>query len=260
MEYTSRIESPPGFPGMQGSLRVPGGIITLINGASEVAQVNTVSIGTVAPGTVYTISIDNQSITYTAGASDTAATVLAELVESVNLSGVGVRAQSTTATAFTITGYPGKAFNITGTGGTGFSVATTTPSASSSPIKFGRAVVQLPTDELRLGRLPSAKGQKFKGVTLASQKQQTYGGESYYRHTEPMPVVKMGSVWVPIEAPGSEVFVRFFPSGGLTEIGGFSGVAGSGLAKLVGAEWLYFSEGIAELSLTGEEALEPDNP
>lgn len=257
MSYADRIESPPGYPGMQGSRRVPGGIITLLNGANEIAQVNTVSIGTVAAATNYQIAIEEELITYTATATDTSATVMAELIEAINLAGLGVRAQTSTATAFTVTGYPGQAFGIAGTGGTGFALANTTPAASSSPIKFGRAIVQLATDEVDVGRLPSANNQKFRGVTLASQKQQTYDGLTHYRHTEHMPVVRQGSVWVPVEVLGPDVFVRFQAAGAFTDIGGFSGVAGTGLVLLAGAEWLYKGQNIAELSLYGNEVFEP---
>jgi hypothetical protein len=242
---------------MQGSRRVPGGIITLLNGSNEVAQVNTVTIGTVAAAVVYNLVIDGYTVTYTALATDTATTVIAKLVELVNLNGLGVRAAVASSTAFTLTGYPGTPFVVSGSGGVGFAIAQTTASAISSPINFARAIVQLPTDSLDVGRLPSANNQKFKGVTLASQKMQEYSGETYYRHTEPMPVVRQGSLWVDVEAQGSDVYVRHAVAGAFTEIGGFSGVAGTGLVLLSGAEWLTRGTGIAELSLSGLEAFAP---
>jgi hypothetical protein len=257
MPYSDRIESPPGYPGMQGSRRVPGGIITLLNGSNEIAQVNTVTVGTVAAAVVYRLVIDGQTVTYTALSTDTATTVIAKLVELVNLNGLGVRAQASSSTAFTLTGYPGVPFVITGSGGVGFAIAQTTASAVSSPIKFGRAIVQLSNDQLDVGRLPSADDQKFKGVTLASQKMQEYSGLTYYRQTEQMPVVRQGSLWVEVEAQGSDVYVRHAAAGALTEVGGFSGVSGTGLVLLSGAEWLARGTGIAELSLSGLEAFAP---
>lgn len=254
---TSRIESPPGYPGMQGSRRVPGGIITLTNASNQVAQVNTVTIGTIAANNVYTITIDGQSVTYTAIAGDTATTVISKLVEEINLNGLGVRAQVASSTAFTLTGYPGVAFAIAGSGGSGFSVATTTPAANSSPIKFARAIVQLSSDPLGVGRLPSADDQVFKGVTLGSHREQERTGEVFYKATEPMAVVRQGSVWVDVEAQGDAVYVRHAVAGALTELGGFSGVAGSGLVLLEGAEWLSRGTGIAELSLSGLERFAP---
>jgi hypothetical protein len=242
---------------MQGSRRVPGGIITLLNGSNEVAQVNTVTVGTVASGVVYRLVVDGQLVTYTALSTDTATTVIAKLVELINLNGLGVRAAAASSTTFTVTGYPGTPFDITGSGGVGFAIAQTTAPATSSPIKFGRAIVQLANDQVDVGRLPSADDQKFKGVTLASQKMQEYSGVTHYRHTEQMPVVRQGSLWVAVEAQGSEVYVRYAASGALTEIGGFSGVSGTGLVLLSGAEWLSKGTGIAELSLSGLEAFAP---
>jgi hypothetical protein len=229
----------------------------LLNGSNEVAQVNTVTVGTVANAVVYRIIVDGQIITYTATSTDTAATVIAKLVELINLNGLGVRAQAVSSTAFTLTGYPGTPVDVSGSGGVGFSIASTTAAATSSPIKFARAIVQLPNDALDVGRLPSADDEKFKGVTLASQKMQEYSGETIYRHTEPMPIVRQGSLWVDVEAQGSAVYVRYAAAGALTDIGKFSGVSGSGLVLLAGAEWLNRGTGIAELSLSGMEEFAP---
>jgi hypothetical protein len=242
---------------MQGSRRVPGGIITLLNGSNEIAQVSTITVGTVASAVNYQVSIDGQLVSYVSISTDTATTIIAKLVELINLNGLGVRAAAASATTVSVTGYPGKAFTISGAGGVGFAIAQTTAAAVSSPIKFARAIVQLSTDALDVGRLPTADDQKFKGVTLASQKMQEYSGQTYYRHTEPMPVMRQGSEWVEVEAQGSNVYVRYAAAGLLTELGGFSGVSGTGLVLLSGAEWLARGNGIAELSLSGMEAFAP---
>lgn len=259
MASVDRIESPPGYPGMQGSRRIQGGIRTLLNAANEVAQVSTVTIGTVAANTVYRIAIDGELVTYTATATDTAATVIAELVEKINLGGYGVKAVAG-ATTFTLTGYAGQVVDITGSGGTGFAIALTTPAAESSPIRFGRAIVQLPTDAMDVGRLPSANDQKFVGITLASQKEQEKSGVTHYRNTEPMPVMRQGSVWVELETEGNEVYVRHAVDGSFTELGRISGVSGTGLVKLEGAEIIYRQGAIAEVSLSGLEKFEVVGP
>ena len=119
------------------------------------------------------------------------------------------------------------------------------------------------TDRENVARLPSSATQKFLGVTLHNHKTQKYSSETSeykanYRHTEPMSVVQLGSVWVPVESEvtiNSDVYVRFQASGGNTKIGGFSGTAGTGLVKLVGARWEHGGSEIAEVFLTGEEQL-----
>ena len=260
-----RIESPSAIAGMQGARRIPGGIATFLNASNQVRQVNTITIGTVANNTDYKIIDDGIVVTYNSGASATATTIRDGLISEFNFAGLGEIARATGAGAFTITGYPGLPFDVSiAGGGTGYAIALTTASASSSPIGFGLAVARATTDPEDVARLATDEAQRFLGVTLHNHKSQQYypdTGEykAEYRHNEPMAVVQMGSIWVPVEAPvtiSSDVYVRQSASGAFIKISGFAGASGTGLVKLIGAKWVTGGGGIAELFLNGTELFE----
>ncbi|MEW6494499.1 MAG: hypothetical protein AB1589_18580 [Cyanobacteriota bacterium] len=265
MPLTDRIESAVAIAGMQGERRIFGGIATFLNAAGQSSQVNTVTVGTATPSTAYRVIIDGNTITYTSTATDTATGIGEGLIAEINLAGTGVTARSTGAGTFTLTGYPGVAFtaSVSG-GGVGYAIASTATAANSAPIEFGSAVVRETTDKENVARLPSSNTQKFLGIALHNHKSQKYSSETgeykaNYRHTEPMSVVQLGSVWVPVESSvtlNSAVYVRFQVSGSNTKIGGFSGTAGTGLVKLVGARWEHGGSEIAEVFLTGSEQFE----
>lgn len=247
---------------MQGERRIFGGIATFLNASNQVRQVNTVTVGTAANSTAYQVIIDSNVITYTSGATATATEIRDGLISEINLAGTGAIALATGAGTFTLTGAPGVAFDaVVSGGGTGFAVTPTTPAANSSAIAFGLAVVRETTDKENVARLPSANTQKFLGITLHNHKSQKYNSQTgeyvaEYRATEPMSVVQLGSIWVPVESAvtlNSEVYVRFQASGNFTKIGGFSGTAGTGLVELEGARWEHGGEGLAEIFLTGNE-------
>ncbi|KYC42073.1 hypothetical protein WA1_18905 [Scytonema hofmannii PCC 7110] len=257
MPYSDRIESAPGIPGMQGCRRIPGGIATFKNSSNEVAQVSTITVGTAAVNTAYNVLVDGQTVTYQSTATDTATGIRDGLIAEINLASLGVRATATGAGTFTLTGYPGVAFSavITG-GGTGYAIAPTATAAQSSPIGFGLAVVRATTDKEDVARIPTANTQQFLGVTLHSQKAQYYGGGASYDNTEPMPVIQMGSIWVPVEGTmtvNSKVYVRFQASGSNTLLGGFTATAGTGVVELSGARCITGGTGLAEIFLTGSE-------
>jgi hypothetical protein len=265
MPLIDRIESAVAIAGMQGERRIHGGIATFLNASNQTRQVNTVTIGTVAPNTAYQVIIDGSAISYTSTATDTATGIRDGLIAEINLAGTGAIARATGAGVFTLTGSPGVSFNaLVSGGGTGYAIASTATAANSSPIEFGRAVVRETTDKENVARLPSSATQKFLGITLHNHKTQKYSSETgeykaNYRHTEPMSVVQLGSVWVPVESEvtiNSEVYVRFQASGGNSQIGGFSGTAGAGLVKLAGARWEHGGSEIAEVFLTGGEQFE----
>lgn len=260
-----RIESLVALPGMQGSVRIPGGIATSINAANQIRQVNTVTVGTVANSTQYNIIIDGIVVSYTSTSADTATGIRDGLVSAVNLAGTGVIAAATDAGVFTLTGYPGVAFTaaITG-GGTGYAIASTATASNSTAMRFGLAVARATGDPENVARLATDVSQKFLGVILRGHKAQDYYPEddlykARYRHTEPFPRVFMGSVWVTVESPvtvDSEVFVRNAVAGALTGISGFTGTSGAGVVKLVNARWKTGGNEIAELLLSGTEFFE----
>ncbi|ALF52244.1 hypothetical protein ACX27_04265 [Nostoc piscinale CENA21] len=247
---------------MQGSRRIPGGIATLINASNQVRQVNTVTVGTAANSTAYGLIIDGILIDYTSDATATATEIRDGLIAAVNLTGVGVAAIATGAGTFTLTGYPGASFDATILGGgSGYAIASTTAAANSSAIGFGLAVARATSDPENVGRLPTSDLQRFLGVTLHNHKQQLYNPsegqyKAEYRHTEPMAVVQLGSVWVAVESAvtlDSSVYVRVSADGSLDKIGGFTGTSGSGVILLQGAKWITGGTEIAELLLNGTE-------
>jgi hypothetical protein len=269
MPLIDRIESPPAIAGMQGARRIPGGIATLINASNQVRQVNTVTVGTAANSTDYKVIVDGVLVTYTSDATATATEIRDGLIAEINFSGLGVTARSTGAGTFTLTGYPGVPFDVSiAGGGTGYAIALTTASANSSSIGFGLAVSRATSDAENVARLATDAAQKFLGVTLHNHKSQQYypdTGEykAEYRHTEPMAVVQLGSVWVPVESAvtlDSDVCIRLSTSGAFTKIGGFAGASGTGRVKLVGAKWVTSGTEIAELFLNGTETFEVITP
>lgn len=257
MPYTDRIESPTGIPGMQGSRRIPGGIATFINASNRLPQINNLAVGTTTPNVDYKVAINDEIITYRSEPTDTATTILKALLERINLQGTGIRAEESGAGIIQLTGYPGEVADIlVQGGGAGFAISQQQAASNAAPIGFGLAIARAPGDKENVARLPTSGAYKFQGVTLLSHKEQERNGGAYYRHTDPMPAVQMGSLWVPLESQvtvESQCFVRLSATGNFIKIGGFTPTGGAGTAELVGARWITGGYDCAELFLHGNE-------
>lgn len=262
---TSRIEIKPGFPGMQGSVYEPSGNRTYYNAVGEVAQVSTITIGTAA-AVDYNVSINGIVSTYTAISGDDAAEIAAAFAEEINLNGVGVYATATSTTVVLRGNVPGVPFTaiITG-GGSGYALALTTAAASASSIEFGRAVVRGTSDAEGLCRpYTNDDGtQLFVGVSVFQNIPQVYDpitntSAAKYFPRNPVVVKNRGSIWVEVEGTvtvNSTVYVRKAADGALNKLNIFAGAAGTGLVALTGARFISGGTGLAELELTGSEAL-----
>lgn len=113
---------------------------------ASVAQENTVTISAVTTALTYSVTVNTQTVSYTAGGGDTATTVAVALVAAINaLTGANVLAAHTSAGIFTITAYnatiqvgstsegavwPGIGFSIA-LGGTGVGTMTDVPTTAN---------------------------------------------------------------------------------------------------------------------------------
>lgn len=262
---TSRIEIKPGFPGMQGSVYEESGNRTYYNAVGEVAQVSTITIGT-ATATDYNVSINGIVSTYSAVSGDTAAEIAEAFAAEINLNGVGVYATYTATTVILTANTRGIPFTaiITG-GGAGYALALTTAAASASVIEFGRAVVRATSDAEGLCRNFTADdgSQVFLGVAVFQNIPQVYDpvtntASAKYFPRNPVVVKARGSIWVEVEGTvtvDSPVYMRKAANGALNKIGVFAGASGTGLTQLTGARYISGGTGLAELELTGLEAI-----
>lgn len=86
----------------------------------------------------------------------------------------------------------------------------------------------------------------FVGVPIYDSSRPPYDANNAYSDKDPVPVLRKGLIWVPVEAAVTQyadVYLRTAVNGGLTVIGGFAGAAGTGLSKLPNARWLSTTAG-----------------
>lgn len=130
----------------------PHDIITLANNAGAVKQVATVTIGTAATSTAYSIIIDGVTVTYTSGGSDTATNIRDGLVAAIKQSPfvygkvIPTTGSGTVILTARIAGTAGSFTPTISGGGTGYAIAATTAAADPSVIAFGRALTTSSTE------------------------------------------------------------------------------------------------------------------
>lgn len=162
----------------------PHDIITLANNAGGVKQVATVTVGTAATSTAYSIIIDGVTITYTSGGADTATNIRDGLISAIKQSplaygkiiptgGSGTvvltARNSGTANSFTAT--------ISG-GGAGYAIAATTAAADPSLIPFGKGLTTSSAegaDTCRMINAALSATNIFRGVSCRTLAQSSQG-------------------------------------------------------------------------------------
>ncbi|HEY9596247.1 MAG TPA: hypothetical protein V6D33_01080 [Cyanophyceae cyanobacterium] len=231
------------------------------NVADDVAQVSTLTVGTYAASATYLVTINGQTISYTAPTTGgSAAMVASALISEINLSGLGAMAVSTGGAAFTVTSLPGEPLSLTAsaTGGGAITAVLTTPAVATGKIQIGLAVVRAPGDPDRSARLGAADAtHKFLGVTIETgymtrQPNSNLWTSAVYERGDLMLVMEEGRCFVQIETditPDDDVCYRYTGTG---VVGAFSGTAGAtGTQQLLNARWVSSGKagGFAEIWL-----------
>lgn len=162
----------------------PHDIITLANNAGAVKQVATVTVGTAADNTVYSIVIDGVTISINSGTSATATTIRDALVAAIKQSPLayGKLIQTTGSGTVILTARIGGTAGgfvagISG-GGTGYAIAQTTAAADPSLIPFGKGLTTSSTEGARTCRMINAAlsaSNVFRGVASRTLAQATQG-------------------------------------------------------------------------------------
>lgn len=248
-----------GYPGMPSDIG-PKYDRSYFNVAADVSQVSTVTVATYAANATYLLTINGQTASYTAPATGgSAAAVATALIEEVNLYGLGVVAQATSATAFTLTSQPGEPFTVSAStsGGGSLTNALTASSVTTGEISLGSAVLRVLTDTDREARLGAAdENHTFLGVAidpgyLTRDSASFNWKDAVYRRGDVMVVRELGRCFVKIEedvTPSSSVFYRYTGTG---TVGAFRATASTGAKQLLNARWTSSGKagGFAELYL-----------
>lgn len=202
---------------------IPHDIITLANNAAGVKQVATITVGTAADNTVYTLVVDGVTVSINSGTSATATTIRDALVAAIKQSPlVYAKLIPTTGSGTVVltarnSGTVGGFTPTISGGGTGYAIAATTAPADPSVIVFGRALTTSSTEGQGTCRQINAALSStniFRGVssrTNAFESQGTgYTIVEGYPPREAVNVVRKGRVAVRVQeavTPLSAVWV-----------------------------------------------------
>lgn len=130
----------------------PHDIITLSNNAGAVKQVATVTVGTAADNTTYSVVIDGVTISINSGTSATATTIRDALVAAIKQSPLAygkiipTTGSGTVVLTARIAGTEGKFTATIAGGGTGYAITATTAAADSALIPFGKGLTTSSTE------------------------------------------------------------------------------------------------------------------
>lgn len=219
-----------------------------INAAGGVAQVVTLTVGTPANNTTYTVAINKDGdrigqVSYLSDADATAAEIQTGLINALNGNGLIYGGAIATASGGNVLitsrdrGTRGAIEVVTSGGGTGFAASVTTAAGNAVAIPFGRLVVIASTDNPRIAKLPSAATDVIRGVTVRTHAHEiTLTGVDGYKPNEVMGTLNRGRIWVrPTTAFKPSDAVLFIHSGadaGRVRVG-----AAAGAAALAGAKF-----------------------
>ncbi|MFB2832941.1 hypothetical protein [Floridanema evergladense] len=202
---------------------IPHDIITLSNNASGVKQVATVTVGTAADATVYSIIVDGVTVSVNSGASATATTIRDALIAAIKQSPLVYGKLIPTGGIGTVvltarnSGTPGGFTPTISGGGTGYAIAATTAAADPTVIAFGRALTTSSTEAANTCRQINAAlsgTNVLRGVSCRTNAFETIGiGYTIiegYPPREAVNVVRRGRVAVRVQeavTPLSAVWV-----------------------------------------------------
>lgn len=133
----------------------PHDIITLSNSAGAIKQVTTVTVGTAADNTVYSVIVDGMTVSVNSGASATATTIRDALIAAIKQSPLlygKIIPTGGSGTVVLTARNAGTANGFTATisgGGTGYAIAQTTAAADPSLIAFGKGLTTSSTEGQR---------------------------------------------------------------------------------------------------------------
>ena len=161
----------------------PHDIIPLANSAGAVKQVATITVGTAADNTTYSLMVDGQTVSINSGTSATATTIRDALVAAIKQSPlvygkvIPTTGSGTVILTARIAGTAGSFTPAISNGGTGYALAATTAAADPALIAFGKGLTTSSTEGQRTCRRINAalsstnvfRGVSSRTLAMASQ-------------------------------------------------------------------------------------------
>lgn len=219
---------------------------SLVNDAGAVRQVDTYTVDVATDGNTYQITLEGIVVAIVAAANSTKASIAAQLVDALRarqeFEGL-VAFNPSGADAFTLTAVQrGVGFTSVDSGNDMTKVATVANVATAS-IPWGRAVVVGASSDNQTAKLPSATGQKFRGVadrlpTTSDPSAADAGTQGKIAPFMEFSAVYQGQIIVEVDeavAVGDDVYFRH-TTDGADDIGTFRNDADTNKAdQIVGA-------------------------
>lgn len=181
----------------------------LINNGGQLPQITTIAVGTAAVSTDYTIRIQgvydsiDATITYTSGASDTAAQIATGLVNKLiaNNQVYGVLIPSVSGNTVVLTfrraGLANTYSVLLSGGGAGYAATATQAGSNASVIPFGYVVATGTSDTARTAKLPISSNDIPRGIAIRTSAHQiTETGVDGVNPGDMVNTLNNGRVWV----------------------------------------------------------------
>ena len=180
----------------------------LKNGSGLVAQVWTITVGTAANSTTYTITFSRQgdfigTVSFTSDADATATEARDGIIAKINGSGLIYGQAIATASGANVlvtsrTAGTANAFDIAVSGGgAGFAAAQTTAAANPAAIPFGRIVATGIGENALTAKIPAAATDRVRGVTVRTDAHEsTLTGVDGYPPQQRLGVMNRGRIWL----------------------------------------------------------------
>lgn len=241
---------------------VEGGIADLgfMNKASKtaganVAQIDTITVDTEANTTAYTFTVNGHTVTYTSDASGTFAEIQAGLVAAGQAISylVGIVTFGGVSPDITITSDTAGVPVTVAESDANLSLVATTANTTSSPIPFGRGLMQALTDAEKIA-LPNLTGFMLAGVSVQSQQYTDNDGDAEYRDGVAVSTLTKGRIWVKAEdtitSLDDAVYLRHTANGAVNVPGRFRTDADTAKADVIAnARWLTLTTAINQLAI-----------
>lgn len=221
---------------------------SLVNEGSSTAQVNTITIGTPALNTPYSVRVQGiyNDIDVTVGITtdgddNTSSGIAIKLGTALIANSViyGTFAIAITATAVVLTSRKTGAaysYNITVSGGAS-SIATTTAAASPGILPFGLVIATGTTNSARTGKLPTASTDVARGISVRTNAHESQDGVDGVLPNEVINVVCNGRVWVKPTTAFKPTDTVYYSFNNDNTAGTVRNATGTGYAVLPGAKF-----------------------
>lgn len=222
---------------------------------ASVAQVDTITVDTAVNSTAYAFTVNGHTITFTSDGTATLSEIQAGLVaagQSVSYLG-GVVTFGGVSPDITITADTAGVPVTTVEADANLSLVATTPNTTSSPIPFGRGLMQVLTDAEKIA-LPNLTGFMLAGVSMQSQQYTDNDGDAEYRDGVAVSTLTKGRIWVKpedvISSLDDAVYLRHTANGAVNLPGRFRTDADTAKAdQITNAKWLTLTTGANQLAI-----------